>query len=181
MKNTTFLSLLLLSITTALSACNAQTLDGGSGQGGSSAAAQTISNRPVDGMVAGRPFEAKAVDVRWSKAQSQWFFSMDNYENDCGSRKTPPDPATSMTITVGAVEPAAGTTTLAYGDGHGATFQVGVYETADQADTRPVETGTLRFDSWDETPGAEITGAIKLEAGDDAIEGTFVAKVCPPR
>ena len=41
--------------------------------------------------------------------------------------------------------------------------------------------GTLRFDSWDETPGAQITGALKLEGGDSQIEGTFSATVCAAR
>lgn len=168
----------------SLLGCAAQTLDGGSGQGsssGSSTAGDTIADAPLAGTVAGRTFEAKAIDVHYSSRNGQWFLSIDNYENDCGSMKAQPDPATAMTVNVGAVEPKAGSFPIAYGDGHGATFQIGVYETAQKAETRPVQSGTLRFDTWTDTPGSTIKGALKLSGQESELEGTFVAKVCPAR
>jgi hypothetical protein len=42
----------------------------------------------------------------------------------------------SMMITMSLVIPGAGTTQIAYGDGHGATFQIGVYEPAGADDDR---------------------------------------------
>lgn len=182
-------SLLTLLCSFAMAACSGQTLDGGSGQGGSSgssgpassSAGETIADAPLAGTVAGRTFEAKAIDVYYSIKNSQWFLSIDNYENDCGSMKSQPDPATAMTVNVGAVEPKTGSFPIAYGDGHGATFQIGVYETSQKAETRPVQTGTLRFDTWSETPGSTVTGAIKLSGQESELEGTFVAKVCASR
>lgn len=171
-----------------LSSCAAKTLDGGSTgdtSGAGTGAPADIAQTPVAGKAGGKVFEAKTIDLAYSNKNSQWFFSIDNYENDCGTYPgTRPDPSEAMTITVGAVQPAAGTYPIKYADGHGATFQIGVYEAKDNAkpDTRPVQSGTLQLDTWDETPGASITGAIKLVADDDSvIEGTFTAKVCPAR
>jgi hypothetical protein len=188
-------SLFLLLGSFAITACAGQTLDGGSGQGtssGSSSGASsgttgsttgegTIADSPLAGTIAGRAFEPKAIYVRYSNANAQWFFAIDNYENDCGSMKSRPDPTTALKVNIGAVDPKVGSSPLAYGDGHGATFQIGVYETAEQAETRPVQTGTLRFDTWSDSPGSTVSGALKLSGEESEVEGTFVAKVCPAR
>ena len=87
-----------------------------------------------------------------------------------------------MVVNVGSIEPSAGTFTIAYADGHGASLQLGVYDTTGKSDIRAVQSGTLRLDNWDETPGATITGGLKLVADDEsAVGGTFTAKVCAPR
>lgn len=183
-------SLFLLLGSFAITACAGQTLDGGSGQGtssgspgttGSTTGDGTIADSPLAGTIAGRAFEAKTIYVRYSLQNAQWFFSIDNYENDCGSMKSRPDPSSALKVNIGAVDPKIGSSPLAYGDGHGATFQIGVYETAEQAETRPVQTGTLRFDTWSDSPGSTVTGAAKLSGEESEVEGTFVAKVCPAK
>ena len=61
---------------------------------------------------------------------------------------------------------------------------LGVYEGTEgkEPDARTVTSGTVVLDSWDETPGAEIAGKLKLVADEEsAVEGTFTAKVCPAR
>jgi hypothetical protein len=198
MQRTTFLTALFLF---SLNACAAKTLDGGStgdtkgagtgaesgenGAGNTNGADGEIADAPVVGNIAGQTFELKNADVTFSKRNNQWFLSLDNYANDCGSMgSTRPDGAESMTINVGGLAPEAGTFTIKYGDGHGATLQYGVFEASDtrKPDTRVVQTGTLRLDNWDETPGATITGGLKLVADDmSAVAGTFTAKVCPAR
>jgi hypothetical protein len=198
MQRTSFLT---ASLFLFLSACAGKTLDGGStgdttgagtgapaddhsnenGHGTSNGADGEIPDAPVAGWIGGRTFEAKTIDITFSKRNNQWFLSFDNYENDCGAGKVP-DPAEAMTVSIGSVEPAAGTFVIKYADGHGATLQLGLYDTVEKADTRAVQSGTLRIDNWDETPGATITGGLKLIADDEsAVAGTFTAKVCAPR
>jgi hypothetical protein len=190
MQRTSFLTGFLF----FLSACSGQVLDGGSTGGASSSggngapgaegAGSEIANAPVSGNIAGKPFEVKAIDLTYDSHNKQWFLSIDNYENDCGTLKSPrPASSDAMTVNVGGVETAAGTFPITYGDGHGATLQIGVYEESEHKtpDTRSVRTGTLQLDAWDATPGATIQGAIKLVADDSHIEGTFTAKVCPAR
>lgn len=201
MLRTTFLTFILCA--SSLAGCMAKTLDGGStgdtagagtgtgedtggkGHGTTNGADGEIADMPVAGWIAGRTFEAKTIDLTFSKRNNQWFLSLDNYANDCGSMgPNPGDGSEAMTVNVGGLEPAAGTFFIAYGDGHGATLQYGVYpaDGPKKPDTRPVQSGTVRLDTWDETPGATITGGIKLVADDESvIMGTFSAKVCPPR
>jgi hypothetical protein len=134
----------------------------------------------VSGTIDGRALEPKAIYLHYSNANSQWFFTIDNYDNDCGTMKDRPDPATAMVVTIGKVEPKAGSSAIAYADGHGATFQVGVYDTTNKATTYSVKSGTLRFDTWNDNPGTQIGGALKLASDEGEIEGTFLAKVCAP-
>lgn len=168
--------------------CSGQTLDGGGGQKDQAASSANggggteIASTPIAGTVNGNAFDPKTIFVYYSKRNSQWFFSIENYETDCGTSKNgPPDAATAMVVNVGSVEPKAGDASIAYGDGHGATFQVGVYSTSEKATTYSINDGTLRFDTWDETAGSEITGALKLVSDHGQMEGTFTAKVCAPR
>jgi len=164
--------------------CSGQTLDGGGGQkqqASTPGAGTEIASTPIAGTIDGKAFDAKAIFVYYSKTNAEWFFAIDNYENDCGTMKDRPDPASAMVVTVGSLDRKAGDTPLTYGDGHAATFQIGVYDTSDKATTYSIKDGTLRFDTWDETAGSEITGALKLVSDQGQIEGTFTAKVCAPR
>ncbi len=190
------ISFLIFGCALAIAGCGAQTLDGGSNENKSGASGSetpapgggetttggaAIKETPAAGTIAGRPFEPKSIDVYFSKKDEQWFFSMKNYEADCGKLKTPPDPTTSLLVTIGGLDPKAGEHPLAYGDQHAGTFQIGIYDTTSKAETKSIEDGVLRFDAWDETPGAKLAGAIKATSGDSIIEGTFVAKMCGPR
>jgi hypothetical protein len=198
MQRSSFLTVLFF---LALSACAGKTLDGGStgdttgagtgapeengagggGPGTNDGAGGAIADAPVTGRIGGRTFEPKNIDITFSKRNDQWFLSLDNYANDCGTGPVG-DAAEAMTVNVGGLEPRAGTFIIKYADGHGATLQLGVYDESKKSDTRPVQTGTVRLDSWDETPGATITGGLELVADDEsAIMGTFTAKVCAPR
>jgi len=185
-----------------LTACSGQTLDGGSNASGSSSGSNstTSSGGPTDdgaskgssgtagngipatpagGEIKGKPFTPKSVDVGFSKAQNQWFFAMRNYETDCQTITEKPTPSDALLVNIGGVQPAAGEFPIAYADGHGASFQVGVFESAQKADVTPAQAGVLRFDTWSSEPGATITGAIKLTNDDSHVAGTFTAKVCP--
>lgn len=198
MQRTSFLTAFLF---LSLSACSGKTLDGGStgdtsgagtgdkssgenGHGTSNGADGEIPETPIVGSIAGRSFEAKTTDLAFSKRNNQWFLNVTNYEIDCGTRSgaDPIDGPDAMVVNIGGLEPSAGTFTIEYADGHGASLQLGVYETTGKSDTRVVQSGTLRLDNWDETPGATITGGLKLIADDQsAVGGTFTAKVCAPR
>lgn len=201
MQRTSFLTAsLVLLLPAFVAACSGKTLDGGStgdttgagtGEGdgpggrengaGNTNGGGEIPDVPVDGYIGGKRFEAKNTDLTFSKRNNQWFLSLDNYANECGAGAVP-DPAEAMTVNIGGLEPASGTFTIAYADGHGASLQLGVYDSSDKADIRTVQSGSLRLDNWDETPGATITGGLKLVADDQsAIMGTFTAKVCAPR
>lgn len=185
-------SFILASLFLLLAGCAGKTLDGGStgdtsgagtGQGAdpSKETDGEMADTPVAGQIAGKPFAPKTIDVTFSKRNNQWFLSFANYENECGTGNVP-DPAEAMAVNVGGLEPAAGTFTIKYADGHGASLQLGIYDSSEKSDTRTVQSGTLRFDNWDETPGATITGGIKLFADDESsIVGTFSAKVCAAR
>lgn len=198
MQRTSFLTAFLF---LSLSACAGKTLDGGStgdtsgagtgekstgetGQGtgtGTRGTDAAIPETPVAGSIGGKTFTPKNTDLTFSKRNNQWFLSLDNYANDCGTGPVG-DAAEAMTVNIGGLEPKAGTFTIEYADGHGATLQLGVYDTTEKSDTRPVQTGTLRLDNWDETPGATITGGLKLVADEESsVGGTFTAKVCAPR
>jgi hypothetical protein len=207
MQRTSFLTALLF-LSVSVSACAGKTLDGGStgdtqgagtgngndgtgaaaddhsnenGHGTSNGADGEIPNAPVFGWIAGQTFEPKTIDLTFSKRNNQWFLSLANYDNDCGVGPVG-DPAEAMAVSIGAVEPKAGTFFIKYADGHGASLQRGVYDTTAKSDTRTVQSGTVRLDNWDETPGATITGGLKLIADDEsAIGGTFTAKVCAAR
>jgi hypothetical protein len=154
-------------------ACSGNTVDSGG--------AQPVSSAPIAGTVAGASFAPKSVEVR--KEGGRWFFTLRSYASTCGtSTGAPLNGPELVVVTVGDVAGQAGTVTLAYADGHGATFQTGVYEQGKGTPTTtPVTSGTLRFDTWTETPGATLTGAAKLVGQDSDVEGTFTATVCPPR
>jgi hypothetical protein len=199
MQRTSFLILSLF-----LWACSGKTLDGGStgdtsgagtgqaaggdkqanenGHGSTEGADVTIPDGPVTGTIAGRTFEAKSINLEFSKRENQWFLSIHNYESDCGNVAGTMDAAEAMVVSIGGVEPKAGTFTIAYADGHGASLQRGVYDTTTKSDTRAVQSGSFRLDTWNETPGATVTGGLELLADDEsAVAGTFTAKVCAPR
>ena len=189
MQRTSFLTVSLFLL---LSACSGKTLDGGStgdtaGAGTGQGAAKEnesgeIPDGPVAGRIAGRAFETKTVQLAFSKRNNQWFFNVTNYENDCGTNPSGFDGTDAMTVNIGGVEPSAGTFVIEYGDGHGASLQYGVFDESKESDTRAVQSGTFRLDNWDETPGATITGGLRLVADDEsAVGGTFTAKVCAPR
>ncbi len=197
------LPIVAASAAVVLTACSGQTLDGGSNASGSSSGSDgttssggqpgdgtaskgssgTVGNgipsTPVGGEIKGKPFSPKSVDVEFSKAQNQWFFAMRNYETDCRTITNKPTPSDALLVNIGGIEPAAGEFPIAYADGHGASFQVGVFESAQKADVTPAQAGVLRFDTWSSEPGATITGAIKLTNDDSNVAGTFTAKVCP--
>jgi hypothetical protein len=167
----------------AAAACSGKTLDGGSAAtDGGAPPADGIPTTPVAGMVGGTAFTPKAIDV--AHEGGRWFFTLRSYASDCGrSAGSPLTGADLKVITIADIANRAGTETIEYADGHGATFQIGVYEAGKgEAITHPVTSGTLRFDTWSETPGDTITGAVKLTGdGGSDVAGTFTAKVCPPR
>ena len=99
---------------------------------GSSADPGPTGDSPLEGHIAGRPFSPSSVELEYDKSNQQWFLSLRNYPSDCGVVTDPkgiPD-EDKLVITIGEVEPAAGTYSIEYADGHGATFQVGVYNAA---------------------------------------------------
>jgi hypothetical protein len=191
MQRTSFLTALFLF---SLSACAAKTLDGGSTgdtagtatgspSGSSTGAGAEIADAPLAGTIAGKPFEAKSIDVSFNERSGKWVLSIDNYEGNCGSIKNRPPSDESMTVNFVGFDPAAGTYVVEQPKRY-ATLQLGIYEASEnkQPDTRNATTGTLVLDTWDETAGNTITGKMKLFADDEsAVEGTFTATVCPPR
>ena len=184
--NTSSTFLVALVLVLGAPGCAGNTLDGGSSQGdGGSAAAPggeaTIPSTPVAGTVNGSAFVPRTVEVR--RDAGRLFFTMRSYEAKCGvSTSGPLTGADLAVVTVGDIENQAGTQSIAYGDGHGATFQTGVYESGKgEPRTSPVNAGTLRFDSWSETPGDIVTGGLKLTGDGSDLAGTFSATVCPPR
>jgi hypothetical protein len=176
-----------------LGGCSGQVLDGGStnpkGQGlaGDDPAevGDPIPETPLAGTVAGQDFVPKSIEIQYDSAASQWFLSLRNYEVSCGrfgKGETPPS-SEALVVTIGGVEPEAGARPITYGDGHGATFQAGVYE---KGGPEPVihsgTDGTLRLDTWTEVAGETIEGALRLQGEDGSeVAGTFAATVCPAR
>jgi len=189
---------IFLAFTLALTTfgCAAKTLDGGSDNGnppgtssssssGSSGTPSTpsgIPDKPVEGKIGGKPFVPKSIEIQYSKTNAQWFLSLRNYESTCGTLKgNRPAQEDMLVVTVGQLEAKAGSYEIAYADGHGATFQIGVFDTTKEADTREVKSGTLHFDAWNETPGTTVTGALKLSGDESEVGGTFTATVCAAR
>ena len=194
--------LLVTLLSVAIAGCSGQTLDGGSnasgsssgdpsgssgdpaGSSGTTSGAVGASAGPLEGNIAGKPFTPLSVELKYSKANAQWFLSLSNYAVDCGivdmSKKIAD--ADKLVITIGEIAPAAGTYPIAYADGHGATFQSGVHEgDGSKADTEPATKGSLRLDTWSETAGSSVTGYLELSNDESAVKGTFTAKVCEPR
>lgn len=162
----------------ALAACTNETLDGGS-----TAQPQSIQDVPLGGTIAAQSFEPKAIDISFNQRTGKWILSIDNYENDCGRSVNPPPSDGRMTVSFVGFEPAAGTYVVAQPDRY-ATLQLGVYEANEgkEPDARSAKSGTLVLESFDETPGATVTGKLKVVAdAESAVEGTFTAKVCPAR
>ncbi|HSO34100.1 MAG TPA: hypothetical protein VLT33_16310 [Labilithrix sp.] len=180
----TFLAALVLAL--GASACAGNTLDGGSSQtdGGSPAAPAgdaTIPAAPVAGTVNGKAFVPRTFDVQ--REGGRWFFTVRSYDVKCGTSTGSPLTGPQLTlVNIGDIATQVGTQAIAYGDGHGATFQTGVYEQG-KGDplTSPVTSGTLRFDTWSETPGETVTGGLRLTGDGSSVAGTFTATVCPPR
>lgn len=168
-----------------LTACTAEKLDGGStgdAKGAGSIAANDISDAPLSGTIASQPFEPKTFEIKYEERAGKWTLSIDNYEGNCGSIKNRPPSEESMTVNVIGLEASKEWTVqqpIRY-----ATLQLGVFmaEENKEPDTRNATSGTVILDGWDETPGATITGKLKLVAdAESAVEGTFTAKVCPAR
>lgn len=167
--------------------CSGKTLQGGSDQPGSADAGSDATpvdtlDVPFGGSVAGKSFALRSVDI--SYARDQWFLTLRNYEAPCGVLPSQrPDPEQMIVITIGALEPRAGEERIAFGDAHGGTFQVGVFEAgAGEPSIAHVKSGVVRLDSWSDTPESTISGALRLasDAGDEVV-GQFEAVVCAPR
>jgi hypothetical protein len=84
-------------------------------------------------------------------------------------------------VNLGGIQPAAGDVTIAYADGHGASFQVGVGTSASAQNAVPAQDGVLHLDTWSGEAGSTVTGKLKLANATSSVEGTFSAIVCPPR
>jgi hypothetical protein len=166
-------------------ACGGNSLDGGSSSadGGSSGSSggDGIPTTAVAGTVNGAAFVPKAIEVR--RDAGRWFFALRNYDSSCGvGTSTPMTGADLVVVTIGDIATAVGTSSIAEADGHGASFQTGVYEKGKgEPVVRTITSGSLRFDTWSETPGATITGGLKLVGEGSDLSGTFTAKVCAPR
>jgi hypothetical protein len=173
-------------------ACGGSSLDGGSsqpdggtsgssGSSGSSGGDGTIPSTPITGTVNGAPFAPKSIEVQLQAGS--WFMSIRSYESTCGKLgKGPNTGADLAVINIGGLAGKAGTESIFYADGHGASFQTGVYE-KDKGEPviNTVTDGTLRFDTWSDTPGQTVTGALKLVGEGSEVKGTFTATVCPAR
>lgn len=140
-----------------------------------------IANRPLEGTIGGKPFLPQSIQLKYSKAEAQWRLILRNYASDCGDYGLSSSERANMQVEIGAVEPRTGTQTIAYGDGHGAGFDF-ISDSADgSVGIGPVaREGTLRLDSWSDTPQSTIAGGLRLVAGDNVVDGTFTATVCPP-
>jgi hypothetical protein len=177
----------------ALAGCTGKTLDGGSTDPKNQALAEDdpaeggdpIPETPLAGTIAGQAFVPKSVEIQYDSAASQWFLSLRNYEVDCGRFPKGEQPPTfdALLVTIGGLDPEAGTRTIRYGDDHGATFQIGLYEKGGvEPGIHSGTDGTLRLDTWTEIPGEQIEGALVLEGEDGSeVAGTFAATVCPAR
>jgi len=141
----------------------------------------SISSEPVAGNVVGRAFTPKSISVE--QTRGQWLITFRNYENNCGRLPSDRPPGDEMSVvTIGDIAPRAGEQSIAYGDSHAATFQLGVYMEGDKKPKiESAHTGRLVFDSFTEEPNAEIAGAIVLEGEESKIAGRFSARVCPTR
>ena len=90
--------------------------------------------------------------------------------------------ADKLIVTIGKVNAAAGTYPIAYADGHGATFQVGVYDASGPPPTTtPAKAGSLRLDTWSDVAGSKVTGHLDLSNDESNVTGTFTADVCAAR
>ena len=138
-----------------------------------------IPSTPLEGTIATRAFAPKFVGVEYDATHAQWFIKFRDDASGCNGA-TDAGPG-SLVVTIGALPAATGTFQIAAGDGHGASFQVGVFGAAGQADVKPAESGKLRIDTWSETPGETVTGGIILSNEESEIRGAFTATVCPPR
>ncbi len=169
-------------------ACGGNALDGGSSKtdggpgasSGSSGGDSTIPATALAGTVNGATFAPKSIEVQ--REGGRWFFTVRSYEYKCGASSSPLTGAALALITIGDVATHAGTESISEADGHGATFQAGVFE---QGKGEPilhtVTSGSLRFDTWSDVPGATMTGGLKLLGEGSSVAGTFTATVCPPR
>jgi hypothetical protein len=177
---------LTISLAVAALGCSGAKLDGGSndntsggGSGAGSSGVTPIADQPAQGTIDGHDFVVKSVDLQFSKAQNQWFLTFRNYSSVCGDLPGG-IPGDALLINIGAVEQRAGDATIAYADGHGAAFQVGLGSSTTKTDATPIQQGTLHLDSWSDTAGATITGKLRASNATSDVEGTFTANVCAP-
>jgi hypothetical protein len=173
---------ILVLLALALSACTAEKLDGGTTGDTKSAAGADIADAPLSGTIASHPFEAKTFEIYFDESNGKWMLSIDNYEGECGKITNPPPSDEAMTVSFVGLDPAAGASTVEQPNRY-ATLQLGIYMASEgkKPDARNAN-GKVVLDTWDETPGAEISGKLKLVADEEsAVEGAFTAKVCPAR
>lgn len=178
--------------------CTSETLQGGStvspdapaptGTGPSQTAGATdlaaVPDTPLTGTIDGRTFTMASADLEYSTANQQWFLSFRNYSTDCRTLKQRPDPATALLVNVGKVAPEAGQQEIRDLDGHGATFQIGLFDASStqKATSLLVTEGALSLTSWSEVSGTLLQGKALLRGeGGSEVQGTFSVKVCPAR
>lgn len=177
---------------TSVTACNGETLDGGSNTSSSGTTSSSSGGTgttpapesPLTGQIAGNPFTPSSTELELVKTSNgnEWMLQFHNYKIDCGTvGKEEGTGADKLIVTVGGLTPAAGTSTIEYGDAHAATFQVGVYEASGpEPKADPAKAGTLRIDTWSEE-GATVTGYLELSNEESSVKGTFTAKICKGR
>jgi hypothetical protein len=166
-------------LTLGAAACGGTNLDGGASNA-QVAPGSDIPSAPVAGTVNGSAFVPKSIEVR--RETGRWFFTLRSYDSKCGVSSAPLVGPDLAIVTIGDIAAKAGTESVAEADGHGASFQTGVYEAGKGTPTvQTVTSGSLRFDGWSETPGDTVTGGLKLVGAGSDVAGTFTATVCPPR
>ena len=136
-----------------------------------------LSAQPLSGTVQGVAF---AVVGRGTVSQigEHSVVSLRSYAWECtGNADRPPEDG--MLINFGVLEKAAGSVEVSFGDQHAATFQKGIGTETSAADTAPVQSGLIRLDSWSDTEGDVVSGALLFRSTDDEVNGTFEATVCP--
>jgi hypothetical protein len=165
----------LLMVTLALLAC------GGSDEDTSNATpamSDGLPTRPLDGQIRGRSFVARSAALRPDKVDGGWQLTLMNYDSNCGISSAPPG-TDKMIAVIGHVEPKAGRFDIQRGDGHVATFQVGLYLAGGpEPESELMNYGILRLDTWSDAPGTQVTGALRLAGATSEVAGTFAARVC---
>lgn len=196
---TPLLPFLCLTLSTLeLGACTSETLQGGSTVGAPSTTGtpsessrppgatdlDSLPDQPLTGTIEGRTFTMASADLEYSTAQQQWFLTFRNYSSDCRTLKQRPDPATALLVNVGKVTPEAGQQEIRDLDGHGAAFQIGLYDatSTQKATSLLVTEGALSLTSWSDVSGTVLEGRALLRGeGGSEVKGRFTVKVCPAR
>ncbi|MFU8804179.1 MAG: hypothetical protein ACNA8W_10250 [Bradymonadaceae bacterium] len=132
-------------------------------------------SEPLAGTIDGHDFEFVGGSMR--QIGNSYVVGLRNYEWACGSNPGLPEVDRALVINFEVLEREVGTTTVSFGDGHGASLQSGV--TSEDTVTFSVETGTLTLDEWSTVAGEEIAGELEFESGEHHVKGAFRAIVCP--